>query len=49
MLEAFEIFNIWFEFFFTTKIDGVTVTVIFLVAIIIGWAINVLTNYVGKG
>lgn len=49
MLEAFAIFNIWFEFFFGTNIDGVSITIIFLIAIIVGWAINVLTNYVGKG
>lgn len=49
MLEAFEIFNVWWEIIFSFQTDGVGVTVIFLVAVIVGWAINILTNYVGNG
>lgn len=48
MLEAFQIFNIWWEILFSFQSDGVGVQVIFIVAIIVGWAINILTNYVGS-
>lgn len=48
MLEAFEIFNVWWEILFAFQTDGVGVQVIFIVSIIVGWAINILTNYVGS-
>lgn len=48
MLEAFEIFNVWWEILFSFQADGVGVQIIFIVAIIVGWAINILTNYVGS-
>lgn len=49
MLEAFGIFNVWWEILFGFQTDGVDITIIFIVAVVVGWAINVLTNYVGKG
>lgn len=53
MLEAFGIFNVWWEILFSFQIaqpgTSIEVFAVFLVAMIVGWAINILTNYVGKG